>query len=72
MIGFSSNMLLPTPTAGTGAKPCAKTLECSVYADLIKTPTAKLAEAVLPVASYFEREALFTILHRSFAPTCGS
>jgi len=52
LIGFSSNMLLPTPTAGTGAKPLAETLEFYVHADLFRTPTAKLADVVLPVASY--------------------
>jgi anaerobic selenocysteine-containing dehydrogenase len=57
LIGFGSNMLLAhnEPVLGREAL-CA--LEFFAHADLFMTPTAQLADIVLPASSCFEREAL--------------
>ncbi|MBV8826410.1 MAG: molybdopterin-dependent oxidoreductase [Hyphomicrobiales bacterium] len=57
LIGFGSNLLLAQadPMRGRAAL-CA--LDFYAHADLFMTPTAALADIVLPVASCFEREAL--------------
>ena len=57
LIGFGSNMLLAHLDAVLGRKALAA-LEFYAHADLFMTPTAELADIVLPVASCFEREAL--------------
>jgi len=57
LIGFGSNMLLAHVDGGSGRKALAA-LEFYAHADLFMTPTAELADLVLPVASAFEREAL--------------
>jgi anaerobic selenocysteine-containing dehydrogenase len=57
LIGFGSNMLLAHADGGHGRKALAA-LEFYAHADLFMTPTAALADVVLPVASSFEREAL--------------
>ena len=57
LIGFGSNMLLAHVDGGHGRKALAA-LEFYAHADLFMTPTAELADVVLPVASAFEREAL--------------
>jgi anaerobic selenocysteine-containing dehydrogenase len=57
LIGFGSNMLLAHADGGHGRKALAA-LEFYAHADLFMTPTAELADVVLPVASCFEREAL--------------
>ncbi len=57
LIGFGSNMLLSHADGGYGRKALAA-LEFYAHADLFLTPTAALADVVLPVASAFEREAL--------------
>jgi anaerobic selenocysteine-containing dehydrogenase len=57
LLGFGSNMLLAHTDGGHGRKALAA-LEFYVHADLFMTPTAELADIVLPVASSFEREAL--------------
>jgi anaerobic selenocysteine-containing dehydrogenase len=57
LIGFGSNMLLAyaDPVCGRAA---LAALDFYAHADLFMTPTATLADIVLPVASCFEREAL--------------
>jgi anaerobic selenocysteine-containing dehydrogenase len=57
LIGFGYNMLLAQadPVRGRAAL-CA--LDFFAHADLFMTPTAALADIVLPIASCFEREAL--------------
>jgi anaerobic selenocysteine-containing dehydrogenase len=57
LIGFGSNMLLAHADGGQGRKALAA-LEFYAHADLFMTPTAELADIVLPVASSFERQAL--------------
>jgi len=57
LIGFGSNMLLAHADGAHGRKALAA-LEFYAHADLFMTPTAALADVVLPVASCFEREAL--------------
>ena len=57
LIGFGSNMLLAHAESDRGRKALAA-LEFYAHADLFMTPTAELADVVLPVASCFEREAL--------------
>ena len=57
LIGFGSNMLLAHADSATGRHALAA-LEFYAHADLFMTPTAELADVVLPVASCFEREAL--------------
>jgi anaerobic selenocysteine-containing dehydrogenase len=57
LIGFGSNLLLAhsDPLRGRAA---LAALDFYAHADLFMTPTAALADIVLPVASCFEREAL--------------
>jgi anaerobic selenocysteine-containing dehydrogenase len=57
LIGFGSNMLLAHVDGGTGRE-ALRALEFYAHADLFVTPTAALADVVLPVASAFERDAL--------------
>jgi anaerobic selenocysteine-containing dehydrogenase len=57
LLGFGSNMLLAHADGGHGRDALAA-LEFYAHADLFMTPTAELADVVLPVASSFEREAL--------------
>ncbi|MGH7318991.1 MAG: molybdopterin-dependent oxidoreductase, partial [Candidatus Rokuibacteriota bacterium] len=57
LIGFGANTLLSQPDAELGRAALAR-LEFLVYADLFLTPTAALADVVLPVASAWEREGL--------------
>jgi anaerobic selenocysteine-containing dehydrogenase len=57
LIGFGANMLLSQADGGHGREALA-VLEFYAHADLFMTPTAALADVVLPVASAFEREAL--------------
>src|SRR6185295_17503590 len=57
LIGFGTNLLLAQsdPVRGRAA---LSALEFYAHADLFMTPTATLADIVLPIASCFEREAL--------------
>ena len=57
LIGFGANLLLAhgDPVRGRAA---LAGLDFYAHADLFMTPTAALADIVLPVASCFEREAL--------------
>jgi anaerobic selenocysteine-containing dehydrogenase len=57
LIGFGANLLLARgdPVRGRAA---LAALDFYAHADLFMTPTAALADIVLPVASCFEREAL--------------
>jgi len=57
LVGFGGNMLLSQPGADVGRTALAQ-LEFVVCADLFLTPTAALADVVLPVASAWEREGL--------------
>jgi anaerobic selenocysteine-containing dehydrogenase len=57
LIGFGSNMLLAHAGGDRGREALAA-LDFYTHADLFMTPTAELADVVLPVASAFEREAL--------------
>lgn len=57
LVGFGSNMLLAHTDSARGREALAA-LDFFVHADLFMTPTASLADIVLPVASAFEREAL--------------
>ncbi|HXU91824.1 MAG TPA: molybdopterin-dependent oxidoreductase [Methylomirabilota bacterium] len=57
MIGFGANMLL-AHADGRRGREALKTLDFYAHLDLFMTPTAELADVVLPVASAFEREGL--------------
>jgi len=57
MVGFGSNLLLSQPGASV-ARAALSRLDFLVYADLFLTPTAALADVVLPVSSAWEREGL--------------
>ena len=57
MVGFGANLLLSQPGA-TVARAAAERLDFLVYADLFLTPTAAMADVVLPVSSAWEREGL--------------
>jgi anaerobic selenocysteine-containing dehydrogenase len=57
LVGFGGNMLLSQPDADV-ARAALSRLDFVVYAELFLTPTAALADVVLPVASAWEREGL--------------
>ena len=57
LIGFGCNMLLSHADGGHIRQALAA-LEFFAHTDLFMTPTAQLADVVLPAASCFEREAL--------------
>jgi anaerobic selenocysteine-containing dehydrogenase len=57
LIGFGSNMLLAQGDP-VGGRAALASLDFYAHADLFMTPTAALADIVLPVASCFEREGL--------------
>jgi len=57
LVGFGANLLLGHADARRGREALAA-LDFFVHADLFMTPTAELADVVLPVASAFEREGL--------------
>ena len=57
MVGFGANLLLSQPDAGV-ARAALSRLDFLVYADLFLTPTAALADVVLPVSTAWEREGL--------------
>ena len=57
LIGFGANMLLAQADRHRGRAALAA-LDFYAHADLFMTPTAALADIVLPIASCFEREAL--------------
>lgn len=57
LIGFGSNMLLAHVDSAYGRKALAA-LDFYAHCDMFMTPTAAMADVVLPVASCFEREAL--------------
>ncbi|HEY1934692.1 MAG TPA: molybdopterin-dependent oxidoreductase [Acetobacteraceae bacterium] len=57
LIGFGSNMLLAHADGGYGRTALAA-LEFYAHCDMFLSPTAAMADIVLPVASCFEREAL--------------
>jgi anaerobic selenocysteine-containing dehydrogenase len=57
MLGFGTNLLLSAPGADV-ARAALAGLDFLVYADLFLTPTAAMADVVLPVSSAWEREGL--------------
>jgi anaerobic selenocysteine-containing dehydrogenase len=57
LVGFGANLLLAHADGRRGREALAA-LDFYVHADLFMTPTAELADVVLPVASAFEREGL--------------
>jgi len=57
LLAFGANMLL-AHADGQYGREALKSLDFYAHADLFMTPTAELADVVLPVASAFEREAL--------------
>src|SRR5206468_19659 len=57
LVGFGANLLLSHADARRG-RAALSALDFYVHADLFMTPTAALADVVLPVATPFEREAL--------------
>jgi anaerobic selenocysteine-containing dehydrogenase len=57
LIGFGANLLLAQADPARG-RAALSALDFYAHADLFMTPTAALADIVLPVASCFEREAL--------------
>ncbi len=57
LVGFGHNVLLSHADGARGRRALAA-LDFSVHADLFMTPTAAMADIVLPVASAFETEAL--------------
>ena len=57
LVGFGANLLLAHADSRRGREALAL-LDFFVQADLFMTPTAELADVVLPVASSFEREGL--------------
>jgi anaerobic selenocysteine-containing dehydrogenase len=57
VIGFGANMLL-AHADGRHGREALRALPFYAHADLFMTPTAELADVVLPVASAFEREGL--------------
>jgi anaerobic selenocysteine-containing dehydrogenase len=57
LVGFGANLLLAHADGHRGREALAA-LDFYVHADLFMSPTAELADIVLPVASAFEREAL--------------
>ncbi len=57
LIGWGSNLLIGRGNVRRGCE-ALTALEFFVHADLFLSPTAELADVVLPVASAFEREAL--------------
>jgi anaerobic selenocysteine-containing dehydrogenase len=57
LVGFGANLLLAHADSRRGREALAA-LDFYVHADLFMSPTAELADIVLPVASAFEREAL--------------
>lgn len=59
LVGFGANLLMAHGNGLRGREALAA-LDFYVHADLFMTPTAELADVVLPVASAFEREALMT------------
>lgn len=57
LLGFGSNILMAHAESAHG-RTALSALEFYAHCDLFMTPTAELADIVLPVASCFEREAL--------------
>ena len=57
LVGFGANILLSHTDRAHGRKALAA-LDFYAHADLFMTPTAEMADVVLPSASCFEREAL--------------
>ena len=57
MVGFGANLLLSQPDGDIALQALSR-LDFLVYADLFLTPSAALADIVLPVSTAWEREGL--------------
>ena len=57
VVGFGANLVMAHADSAR-ARDALKSLDFMVHADLFMSPTAELADIVLPVASAFETEAL--------------
>jgi len=57
LVGFGANLLLAHGDVPRGRE-ALRALEFYVHADLFMSPTAELADVVLPIATPFEREGL--------------
>ena len=57
LVGFGGNMVMAHADSGRGRE-ALRSLDFFVQADLFMTPTAELADIVLPVTTPFESEAL--------------
>lgn len=57
LLGFGANLLVGRTNVQRG-RDALKALEVYAHADLFMTPTAEMADVVLPIASAFERHAL--------------
>lgn len=57
LVGFGGNMVMAHADSRRG-RAALRRLDCFVQADLFMTPTAELADIVLPVTTPFESEAL--------------
>ena len=57
VVGFGANLVMAHADSAR-ARDALKSVEFMVHADLFMSPTAELADVVLPVASAFESEAL--------------
>jgi anaerobic selenocysteine-containing dehydrogenase len=57
LVGFGANLVVSHADARR-AREALRALEFTVYADLFMTPTAALADLVLPVSTAWEREGL--------------
>ena len=57
LLGFGANLLVGRTNVQRG-RDALKALEFYAHSDMFMTPTAEMADVVLPIASAFEREAL--------------
>ena len=57
LLGFGANLLVGRTNVHRG-RDALKALDFYAHADMFMTPTAEMADVVLPIASAFEREAL--------------
>ncbi|MGA7805848.1 molybdopterin-dependent oxidoreductase, partial [Bradyrhizobium sp.] len=67
LVGFGANLLVSQPAPSVGRR-ALEQLEFYVHCDLFLSPTAEMADIVLPVNTAFEREALrigFEISHEA-------